>query len=111
MAHRCVRGSSGSLATSSRSTCTASNWCRNTPASRAAAAATGKTRATTGTAGSEGSGRLGHPAAFGLADAVEVEGHPGSFTADEFGHRLAGTGAMRPAQRAVAGVDPQLAHA
>ena len=42
--------------------------------------------------------------------AVEAERHPRLLAADQFGHRLARARAVRPAQRAVAGVHPQPAH-
>src|SRR5450830_1032706 len=45
----------------------------------------------------------------GRGRAVKPESHFRLAPADELGQRFAGAGAMRPAQRAVAGVDPQLA--
>ncbi len=41
---------------------------------------------------------------------IEAEFHPGLDAADQFGHRLARARAVRPAQRAVPGIDPQPAY-
>src|SRR6218665_2946517 len=49
--------------------------------------------------------------AGGLRPTEEAEVQRRLLAADEFGQRLAGAGAMGPAQRAVAGIHPQLAQA